>query len=116
MRLGTVQSWAEPFCTAPKLWARACKGGVVEPSGTKRAGRTHTFLLGVGCYMSRCPNGILVEGVHRDVVLLEGLNAVCNRKQRGAAGLGALTAESPTSPSWLLCAVTSDRIQSKEGV
>lgn len=66
--------------------------------------------------MSRCPNGILVEGVHRDVVLLEGLNAVCNREQRRAAGLGALTAESPTSPSWLLYAVTSDRIHSKKGM
>lgn len=86
----------------------------MSPLGPKR--RTRTLLLGVGCYVGRCPNGILVEGVHRDVVLLEGLNAVCNREQRGAAGLGALTAESPTSPSWLPCAVTSDTIQSKEGV
>lgn len=95
-----------------------------EPAGAPRAaaGSTRTLLLGVGCGVDGHPYGVLIEGVHRDVVPLERLNAVCNRDQRGGPGVWGSGCQEPlaalclpTAPARLPCAVPREWVQGKEG-
>lgn len=88
-----------------------------KPHGAPRAaaGSTRTVLLGVGCDVTGHPYGVLVEGVHRDVVPLERLNAICNGEERGVLGLWLPKAPGCPAPACLPCAVPQEWIQRKEG-